>query len=92
MPPAGEADRLVAVLRTLIARAWPGWDDARSAAAAARAAQGLLGANRRYHARLVDLLAAAHQRSGRGDVPGRRATLAALDRLTVLAGGHFAGQ
>lgn len=92
MPPAGEADRLVAVLRTLIARAWPGWDDARSAAAAARAAQGLLAANRRYHARLVDLLAAAHQRSGRGDVPGRRATLAALDRLTVLAGGHFAGQ
>ena len=91
MPPAGEAARLVAVLRTLIARAWPNWDDARSAAAAARAAQALLAANRRDHARLVDLLAVAHRRSGRGDVPGRRATLAALDRLTALAGRHFAG-
>jgi hypothetical protein len=90
MPPRGEADRVQAVLRTLIARHWPQWGDARCAAAAARAEGALLAANQRYHARLVDLLAAAYRRSGRGDVPGRRATLAALDRLTVRADRHFA--
>ncbi len=92
MPPAGEADRLDAVLRTLIARHWPLGDDGRCAAAAALATQGLLSANRRYHARLVDLLAAAHACSGRGDAPGRRATLAALDRLTARADRHFASR
>ena len=92
MPPMGEADRVQAVLQTLIARHWPQWGAARCAAAAARAARPLLEANQRYHSRLVDLLAGAHRRSGRGDVPGRRATLAALDCMTVRADRHFASR
>jgi hypothetical protein len=90
LPPARQADTLHAVLETLIARRWPLWSAARRAEAAAAAANGLLAVNQRYHARTAELLTDAHARSGRGDVPGRRATLAALDRLAARADAHFA--
>ena len=89
IPPAGEVGKLHAVLHLLIARRWPHQDEAWCAWAAARAAGVLLAANRRDHARMAELLQRAHARSGRGDLPGRRATLSALDRLLARAAAHF---
>lgn len=55
----------------------------------APAAGVLLAANRRDHARMAELLQRAHARAGRDDLPGRRATLSALDRLLARAEAHF---
>ncbi|MBK1667758.1 hypothetical protein CKO28_06890 [Rhodovibrio sodomensis] len=79
LPPGRAGATLHAVTEVLIEAKRPDWSVDRRSEAAGQAARALLDANRRYYARLADLLAAAHSRSGRGDVPGRCATLAALD-------------